>query len=451
MPREPRTPAATARSLDRLATALFAALWLIVVANLFGRSESLTRVGAVLLVVLIALALTRASRHIRVLALTLAAGAVALLALGGDAAPLWRGLGTALPYAAFLPTVVILRAAVELSPTVRRIREQVTALEPQGRSAWMMLGSHLTSAIITLGFVSVLRPMLPARLEPAERLELARSGIRGLGMAVTWSPFFVAGAVASQLVPTVPAWRLIGFGLVVGAIGVAVAFVMFHRELRWPELRRAIGQLRALLPPTAAIVGAVVLLASVTGWSSLQSIVVAVPIASAAYILVRGGAEREVIGMRIVSAVGRMGDEVIILTVSAVFGTMVAGHGLPDAIVHVIETIGRFPFAIIVLEVAVIVALGFVGLHPIVSAAVLIPLSIALELPLAPQVLGHVVTLAWGLSSTIAIWTLPVVVASNLFEVPVRSLSTGPNVRFVLVYGLAGCAALALLNRALIG
>ena len=75
-----------------------------------------------------------------------------------------------------------------------------------------------------------------------------------------------------------------------------------------------------------------------------------------------------------------------------------------------------------------------------------VPLTQALNLPIAPQILANMVTFAWALSSMISIWTLPVVVTSNLFEIPVRRLATGPNLRFTIVFGLAGIAWLALLN-----
>ncbi len=292
------------------------------------------------------------------------------------------------------------------------------------------MGAHLLAAIITLGFVSVLRPMLPDRLSDAERLALAQSSIRGLGLAVVWSPFFVASAVASQLLPMVAAPRIIGFGLLLACGGMMLAVLMFTPTISAASLMRVIQRIGALLVPTASMVGVVVLISTATGWTSLQAIVVAFPLASLCYILIRTGAGRGLALRRMAAGVGRMGDEVIIMTASAVFGSMIAGYGLPEALVHVIEGLGRFPAIIIVLEVAITVGLGFAGLHPMVSATVLIPLTLSLQIPIAPQVLAQMVMLAWGLSSTIAIWTLPVVVASSTFEVPVKDLATGPNLRF---------------------
>ncbi len=431
--------------------ALLAVVWIVVVARLVLPDVLPARVGAIALVLLMAFAGYRASRHIRVLGLVLATGSVGLAVASHSAAALWRGLETALPVAAFLPTVVILRAAVEASPAVTRIRSQVTQLEAAGRSIWMTLGSHLLSAIVTLGFASVLRPMLPQTLQEDERVALAQSGIRGLGLAVVWSPFFVAGATAGQLLPMVPAWRIIGFGLLLSSIGMLLALAAFSPRVNRTQVYRAVSQVRVLLLPTAILVGAIVLISALTGWSSLQAIVAVVPVVSVLYLGFRMGARRGQSAIRIATGIGRMGDEVVIMTASVVFGSMIAGHGLAPGVEQLVASLARVPSLVILLEVAVTVALGYSGLHPIVSASVLVPLTMALEIPIAPQVLAHMVTFGWALSSMIAIWTMPVVVSSSLFEVPVGRLALGANLRFVLVFGLVGCALLALLNAWLLG
>jgi hypothetical protein len=59
------------------------------------------------------------------------------------------------------------------------------------------------------------------------------------------------------------------------------------------------------------------------------------------------------------------------------------------------------------------------------------------------------VVLAWLLSSFVAIWTLPVASAATNFDVPVRRLALGRNLRFMLVFGVCCCIALAVLNRVL--
>jgi hypothetical protein len=49
----------------------------------------------------------------------------------------------------------------------------------------------------------------------------------------------------------------------------------------------------------------------------------------------------------------------------------------------------------------------------------------------------------------VAIWILPVASAATNFNVPVR-LALGRNLRFMLLFGVCGCIALAALNRPLV-
>ncbi len=100
----------------RLTAGLFAAIWLVVVAGIVMPGLPLEHAGAVLLAALIAVAFTRASRHIRLLGCVLGGATVVLSILHREAASLWRGLETALPFAAFLPTVVMLRGASRGQP-----------------------------------------------------------------------------------------------------------------------------------------------------------------------------------------------------------------------------------------------------------------------------------------------------------------------------------------------
>jgi hypothetical protein len=176
---------------------------------------------------------------------------------------------------------------------------------------------------------------------------------------------------------------------------------------------------------------------------------VVVPVVCISYLVWHDASRIAPVFRSVVAGAGRMGDEVLILTVSAIFGAAVAGIAPPDALARFMAGLAAQPWLLITLEVAAIAFLGFLGLHPMVSAAVLVPLTLTLQMPIADAVLAHIVILAWALSSMVAAWTLPVVVTAAAFRMPVRQLVFGPNMRFVLVYGVAACAALSVLNVAL--
>ena len=63
--------------------------------------------------------------------------------------------------------------------------------------------------------------------------------------------------------------------------------------------------------------------------------------------------------------------------------------------------------------------------------------------------MAYIVVFGWALSSLSAIWTLPVASAATTFNVPVRRLAFGRNLRFALAFGVCGCLALAGVNRLL--
>ena len=427
----------------------FVALWALVVADLALHSTPLRRFAELVLLALVVLAMLRASRHIRILATVLAAGTALAAWRAGDLGVVERGLRAALPIGAFLPVVALVRATVHASPTVPAIRERVGAMTDGERRVWMTAGAQLLGSILTLGYVSVMRPLLPERLSPEERTRLAESGIRGLGLACAWSPFFVASAVAAQLVPGVSAWKIVALGGALSLVGWAIAHRMFDPGVDVATFARALRRLGPIVAPTCALVGAVVATSAATGWNVLQSVVVIVPLACFGWFALRARRAAAAALRGVPAAAGRMSDEVLIFTASTVFGATLAGAALPDALTDRIAAIAAYPSIVIAVVVLVVLGLGIAGLHPMVSASVIVPTCVALHLPIAEVVLAQTVVLSWALSSTVAAWTLPVVVTSSVFEVPVGRLAFGPNLRFIAVYGTVAVALLGAFNALL--
>ena len=429
---------------------LFVALWLLVVVDLGLQAPTLRRLAEGVLALLILLAMLKASPHIRLLATVLLTGTGVLMWRAADWGVIERGLGAALAVGAFLPVVALVRATVYASPTVPAIRERLGTMSDAERRTWMTGGAHLLGSILTLGYVSVQRPMLPDEIDEAERMSLAECGVRGLGMAIVWSPFFVASAVAGQLVGGVAAWQIVSVGLALAVIGGVIAHLMFNRGLELRSFGRAVARLEPIVLPTVLLVGVVVVTSGVMGWNVLQSVIVVVPACCAAYLLAfaRGHVRRIV--PDVANSAGRMGDEVLILTASTVFGAAMAGVAIPDGFADGMRAMADRAWLVIALSVLTITVLGIIGLHPMVSASVIVPACITLHLPIADVVLSQIVVLGWALSSMVAAWTLPVVMTSGAFGVPVRRLVFGPNLRFVAVFGVAAVTALIGLNAALV-
>jgi hypothetical protein len=144
-----------------------------------------------------------------------------------------------------------------------------------------------------------------------------------------------------------------------------------------------------------------------------------------------------------------MGDELLIMTGSMVFAGSIAGAQLPDELRQILLGLIEWPSLLILAEVTTIVVLGAIGVHPMITASMLIPATLLVEAPIAAPILAHIVVLAWALNSTTSAWTLPVVVTSNVFGLPLRSLVLGRNIAFIIIFGPLACAALGMLNRLL--
>ena len=428
---------------------LFIAIWLTTLIHLLAGLNTPGLSGALMLVTLMAIAFPLASRHIQILFGLIALATIAVILRSGNTETIISSLASAAVIAAFLPTLIVIRVAVESSPTIPRIRERVSDMDRSERMAWMTSGAHLLGSIVTLGYVSVQRPMLSCDLEPDEALRLAECGTRGLGLAVVWSPFFVATAVASQLVPGVPAWMMIVIGLGLAAIGGLIAHLMFNRSLGVEGIVRALKRLLPTGPPALILVGSVAVCSSVTGWSGLQSVVLMVPLLCIGFLLWRKPLRLGEAMGRIVEGSGKMGDELLIMTGSMVFAGSIAGAQLPDGLRQILLGLIEWPSLLILAEVTTIVVLGAIGVHPMITASMLIPATLLLEAPIAAPILAHIVVLAWALNSTTSAWTLPVVVTCNAFGVPLRSLVLGRNIAFIIIFGPLACAALGMLNRLL--
>ena len=153
--------------------------------------------------------------------------------------------------------------------------------------------------------------------------------VRGLGLAVCWSPFFVASAIAGQLVPGVRAWQTIVIGLALAMIGRAVSHLMFFRGA---DLGGGFRGIRPLLAPIGLCVALVALVSAATRMSGLEAIVVLMPLLCGAYLAIQGAqAAADTFG-RVFAGLGGLADEIIIMSVALVLGTAVKGLVLDGAL-----------------------------------------------------------------------------------------------------------------------
>jgi hypothetical protein len=437
-------------SLAHVSGWLLAAVWLLELIHLVHPAPVLSALGLVGLLAFVVLALLRASPHIRILfaAVTAAAGLIA--AAKGDLALLLGGLERARIFGAFLPSVLLLRATAEQSPRVAHLRGGLAALDERARESWMVSGSHVLGAVLNVGAMGVMAPMLAPDTPAARRARLAAASARGVGTAVMWSPFFVALGFISHLVPSVPLWQAMALGAGIALIGLAISYALFTRGLGLAGLRASTGQLRPLLGPMGVVVAAVLLAADQLSLSGPAAVGLSLPILCGAYLAVLGRAAARQVAQRTLRSFGQLADELLIVVGATVLGAVIAGlHEVSDAARSVTPAFLTGLPLIAALTLALIGS-GLLGLHPMIGATVLLPILDGGGFGVAPAVLVSTAVFAWGLSATISIWSLPVAAASSLFQVPLRTLAAGRALTFAAVYVAGAVAYLGIANALLL-
>lgn len=443
--------AAGASRLARLSGWLLLVVWLAELGDLLTQAPLLSRVAMVGLMAFVALAWLRASGHIRLLFVLVGGGAVGIAWYVGDPGVLLRGFGQAQIFGAFLPSVLLLRATVETSPRVAALRSGVGKLTDDQAGSFALFGSHALGAVLNVGAMAILAPVLARDAGDARRVALAASAARGVGTAIMWSPFFVAMAFTSQLVPAAKLWQTMLIGAGSAALGLLLAHRMFAPGMRRHELLDTVRQLGPLVAPTAVTVGAVIACTVLLAYSGLQAVALVLPVLCVAYLARRGAGVAAGAARRALASFGRLADELLIVVGALLLG--VAVGSLPQVSQW---AAGMTPGVIagaplLVVLVVTFVGLGQLGLHPMIGASLLAPVIAAGPFGISPPVLVSAVVFAWGLSATVSIWTLPVAVAATTFGVPVAQLYTRRALTFAAVLCVAALSYMAIVNAWLMG
>jgi hypothetical protein len=430
---------------------LLAIVWIAELGVLLTRQPALSALAAAGLAVFIVLAVLRASGHIRVLFLGVTTASVALALLFADAASLLRGFERAQIFGAFLPSVLLLRATADESPRIARLREGIGRLTPAQARNWVLYGAHGLGSVLNVGAMAILAPVVARDAGEDERALLAASAARGIGTAVMWSPFFVAMAFISQLVPAAPLWRTMLAGAGVAVLGLLACHLLFTRELRAAEFTASIRQLGALVLPTAVMVGAVVAVTLLFALSGLQAVSLVLPLLCVAYLARRGGEAVRATARRTLASFGRLADELLIVVGATVLGVVI---GSTPQVLELAS--GMTPTLIsgsplLAVLIVVLVGLGQFGLHPMIGASIVVPIIAGGAFGIDPAVLVAAAVFAWGLSASISIWTLPVAVAATTFGVPVGRLYTASTAKFAVLMIVAGVVYFSALNAWLAG
>ena len=432
-----------------VAALLLGAVWVIEVIRVFRPAPTLAAVGLACLAAYALLALARASRHIRALFLVVVAVAVALSAWQRDAAALLEGFSKAQIFGAFLPAILFLRATAEADPRIRQVREDLGGLAPEAAKSWTQYGSHLLGAVLNVGAFAILAPVVARGNDEPARLELARSAARGVGGAVMWSPFFVSLGFVSQLVPAATLWQAMAVGSGLAIMGFALSHALFMPSLGPAAWRASLARLAPILAPMSLVIGAVVAATLLLHWSGLQAVAIVVPALCIAYIALLGPSQGAAILRRTVASSTRISDELLIVVGATVLGAAIAALPAVQALGREVTPAMASGPVLLGGLVLVLLALGQLGLHPMIGASLVIPVVAGGDFGLCAVVLVSAGVFAWALNASVSIWTLPVAVASSAFSVNATRMMSRATWKYLALHAAGGILYLAAANALL--
>ncbi|MFT5487385.1 MAG: hypothetical protein ACI9JL_002661 [Paracoccaceae bacterium] len=437
--------------MNRLLSLLVGALWLLAVINIFAPSPELVWALKALLVAFVILILPRVAGHSRILLAVLTAVTIALAAIYGEWGAILDGIARAAIFPAFLATIVLLRATADQRPEIAAARKMFGALDPDRRDSGVVIGTHLIGAVLQVGVFAILAPILDRDASAEERRNVFTAAIRGMSMVPFWSPFIVGMAVASQYLPAVPLWEIMGLGLTFAIIGILFSFLLVDRNRGLAPLVQALKSLTPIVTPMAIAALVVVGTTALTSLTTLQALIVGLPVPClVALISLKSGALRSAV-TQTANGLSRIGTETCILAFATTLG-MVFEASLPHMGLVSWLTTQDFPAPVIILIVIMTMNIaGLAGIHAIVMGTMLLVIFTSVPTGVTDLVLMQALLIGWGLGSGISIGSLSVATGAAMFRVPPTQLVTRANIIFVFVVSMIYTDILSVLNIILTG
>lgn len=416
-------------TLRSVAAACLAGMWLCEEAKVVTGSKYASYVGITLFLVYfaVALAIARPAQRWVIVGVSGFAAVAALYYAVPSA--LVTGIESAVLFAAFLGAMQMLRVALDASPDMVALRSHFAGLPSDQQHDSLVLRTHLVSSVLGAGGLAVVAPLLDRERSDRQRREFAESALQGVGLAVLWSPFFVAMAVCTRLARDVTLRSAVLNGLIMAGIGLALSHFRYGGRLSLGPLR----PLRRTLVEVAVLAAAIILANHFWGFGNLEAAVLGVPLVSACLARreLRMGVLR--MGRRWFVSLGTIAVEALVVGAAMVLGDVIK-ELLAQGVIAIPHGAGAWPIPILIVIPPVLMLLtSLMGLHPIVSASCLLPLLASVH-RLDSLVATGSVLLGWMLCVVLSGFVVPVMYAANLFAVQQHQLVRGRNLQFCAAF-----------------
>lgn len=436
--------------MARLLVVSISLLWVFGIIQVIFPTAQVSTIMAVLLAFVTVIALPQAPWNIKLLCVFLAIGTIVIAQIYGKWSAIGEGLTRATIFPAFLATIVLLRATADQRPEIGVARRLFTALDRERRDSGLVVGGFLVGSILQVGVFAIMAPILGRNASESERQEVFVAAMRGMALVPLWSPFVVGMAVASQYLPKVPLWQIMSMGLALSAFCIMLSIVCFDRKGGLGALWKSLMTLAPVAPPIAIAALIVVATAIGTSFSTLQALVIAMPLPCLLAVAVAPGGSIPKALKETGKRLTRIGPETAILTFATIIGRVFEA-ALPNmGLLDWIQGIDLSPTAIIFFVIMFMNVMGMMAIHSIVSGTILLVLFTSIPTGLSDLVLMQALLTGWGLCTAVSISSLSIVTGATMFNLPTTRLINRSNIIFVFIGGGLCALILASINGILV-
>ena len=439
------------RLITRLLIVFGAALWALGMVSIFVPMPEISALLTWCLGIYVFFAVPRTGWHTRILLLVLAIATVTLAARYDrwDAIPL--GMAKASIFPAFLATIVLLRATADQRPEIRAARRLFAAIDAREQSGGIIVGSHLVGSILQVGVFAILAPILERDATLEERRRVFLMAMRGMAMVPMWSPFVVGMAVATEYLPNVPLWQIMALGLSLVVLGMLLSVIAFDRAGGPVAMWRALKTLGPIVPPVAIAALLVIGMTTMTAYSTLQSLVIVMPIPCLLAIARSPGGDVAVALRGTAQGLSRIGSEISILTFAMTLG-ITFQTCLPDlGILDGLQRLALTPTSVIFIVIMAMNLFGLMGVHSMVTGTILLVLFTGIPTGVADLILLEALLVGWGLCTAISVGSLSIATGAAMFDLAPTNAISLSNILYVFIASVMFGTILSALNPALMG
>lgn len=463
----------TNRAVSRLtALAGTGAVCLLIVTSLaraFGAAAGLAPAIAAAMAVLIAAGFRRIPARLRGTCLVLVLiGCVVLPFARAPLAALRQGLSIAGMLVSLTASVMLVAHCAMHDRRIQRLGAGLRATGGMRRTAAFTVASQFLSGILGLAGANLMFVMAAPHDQPehdaAERADLVVAIMRGFAAASCWSPVFGQMAVLLALYPGLHWGQVFPVGLALAQFALAVSLAMAWFAGRGASARGGPAAFPASptsladapLLRSAAPVGSVLLafLAAILAVSMSLHIVVSAAItllapavswlyhaaAGARGSRVRDGWRGLAAGMQRFPA---LASEALLFVAATCSGSLMAA-AFPLAQVAVLGAkLSLFPFAGLAFLLLSILLAALAGIHPVLTSVFLASTFTPAVLALPPLAHMAAILAGWGLSVSVAPFSVLSLTASHYSGVGLYEISIGRNWAFAAVNAVLVCLLLS--------